>query len=62
MAMAVETSGLQWEAVASGIWIGRNDGRFCGVIEGRPGIGFVANTPTGERICASLAEAQGNFE
>lgn len=62
MSMTVETTRLQWEAVATGIWIGRDDGRFCGVIEGRPGTGFVANTPTGERTCATLAEAKASFE
>jgi len=62
MSMAVDTSRLQWETVATGIWIGRDNGRFCGVIEGRPGTGFVANTPTGERTCATLAEAKASFE
>lgn len=62
MTMAVDTARLQWENVATGIWIGRTDGRFCGVIEGRPGTGFVANTPTGERTCATLAEAKASFE
>jgi hypothetical protein len=62
MTMAVDIARLQWETVATGIWIGRQDGRFCGVIEGRPGTGFVANTPTGERTCATLAEAKASFE
>jgi hypothetical protein len=62
MTMAVDISRLQWETVATGIWIGRQDGRFAGVIEGRPGTGFVANTPTGELTCATLAEAKASFE
>lgn len=62
MSMAIDTSTLEWEAVATGVWLGRRNGRFCGVIESRPGTGFVANTPTGERICATLAEAKASFE
>lgn len=62
MTMAIDTSRLEWEAVATGVWIGRQDGRFCGVIEGRPGVGFVANTPIGERTCQSLDEAKASFE
>lgn len=62
MTLSVETSCLEWQTVATGIWIGRYDGRFVGVIEGRPGTGFVANTPTGEKTCATLAEAKASFE
>ena len=62
MPTATGTSDLQWETVSTGVWIGRADGRFCGVIEGRPGVGFVANTPTGERTCDSLDEAKASFE
>jgi len=60
--MTVHTAGLEWQNVATGIWIGRSDGRFAGVIEGRPGTGFIANTPTGEKTCATLAEAKASFE
>lgn len=62
MTMAVDTPVLAWQAVSTGVWLGRRDGRFCGVIEGRPGTGFVANTPTGEKICATLDEAKASFE
>ena len=62
MSMTVAISRLEWQTVATGIWIGRQDGRFAGVIEGRPGTGFVANTPTGEKTCATLADAKASFE
>lgn len=62
MTMSLDISRLEWQTVATGIWIGRSDGRLAGVIEGRPGTGFVANTPTGERVCATLDEAKASFE
>lgn len=62
MTMSIDTSRLEWQTVATGIWIGRHHGRLAGVIEGRPGTGFVANTPTGERTCPTLAEAKATFD
>ena len=62
MAMSVELTRLSWEMVSAGIWIGRQHGRFCGVIESRPGAGFIANTPTGATTCATLDDAKASFE
>jgi len=62
MTPSAEITRLEWQNVATGIWIGRSNGRFAGVIESRSGTGFVANTPVGENTCATLAEAMASFE
>lgn len=53
---------LVWESVAAGIWIGRRDGRFAGVIEARTGGDFIANDSVATVVYRTLLEAQAHFE
>ena len=53
---------LVWESVAAGIWIGRRDARFAGVIEARAGGDFIANDSVATVVYRTLLEAQAHFE
>ena len=45
---------ITWTAVQAGLWVGKRDGEFAGMIEARWGHGFVATT--------RLARELGVFE
>ena len=54
---------IEWTIVQSGLWVGKANGEFAGMIETRPGEGFFAMTrvagPLGS--FATLAEAKASF-
>jgi len=52
---------LEWASPTTGLWIGRRDGRFSGVIEVRID-GFVANSGSCEEYFATMEAAQASFE
>lgn len=58
MTSTMAASGLVWESVATGIWIGRRDGRFTGVIEARPSGDFSVSDCVDTVIVATLDEAK----
>lgn len=62
MSTTVAPSRLAWECVSTGIWIGRRDGRFAGVIEARPEGDYVANDSTLTVAYPTLAAAQAHFQ
>lgn len=55
------TTQLEWASPTAGLWIGRRDGRFSGVIEVRVD-GFVANTGSLEQLFPTMEAAQASFE
>ena len=55
------TSQLEWASPTTGLWIGRRDGRFSGVIEVRFD-GYVANTGTREEFFPTMEAARASFE
>jgi len=60
---ARNTSTTEWTAVQSGLWVGKVDGEFAGMIEARWGEGFVATTRLARTLgtFATVAEAQASF-
>lgn len=54
---------IQWTAVQSGLWVGKLDGEFAGMIEARWGTGFAATTRLGKElgIFPSIEAAKGSF-
>lgn len=54
---------IEWTAVQAGVWIGKLDGEFAGMIEARWGEGFVAMTRLGKSlgVFATLREAEASF-
>ncbi len=45
---------IEWTAVQSGLWVGKLDGEFAGMVEAQWGTGFVATT--------KLAKTLGVFD
>jgi hypothetical protein len=41
---------IQWTAVQSGLWVGKINGEFAGMIEARWGEGFSATTRLGKNL------------
>lgn len=62
MASALAFARLQWEMVTDTLFIGRRDGRFAGVIEGRGIEGWIASTPIGEAVFETMDAAKASFE
>ena len=58
------TPSTEWTAVQSGLWVGKVDGEFAGMIEARWGEGFVATTRLARTlgIFPTVAEAQASFD
>lgn len=54
---------IQWTIVQEGLWVGKANGEFAGMIETRPGEGFYAMTrvagPLGSFL--TLDEAKASF-
>lgn len=57
------TSRTEWTAVQSGLWVGKVDGEFAGMIEARWGEGFIATTRLARTlgVFATVEEAQASF-
>ena len=49
----VRETTIEWTAVQSGLWVGKTDGEFAGMVEAQWGKGFIATT--------SLAKTLGTF-
>ncbi|MBN9238903.1 MAG: hypothetical protein BGO97_04380 [Micrococcales bacterium 70-64] len=56
-------STIQWTAVQSGLWVGKLDGEFAGMIEARRGTGFAATTRLGKELgmFPSIEAAKASF-
>jgi len=56
-------SRTEWTAVQSGLWVGKIDGEFAGMIEARWGDGFIATTRLARTlgIFTTVEEAQASF-
>lgn len=57
------TTETEWTAVQSGLWVGKTNGEFAGMIEARWGEGFIATTRLAKTlgIFATVEEAQASF-
>lgn len=57
------TPETEWTAVQSGLWVGKRNGEFAGMIEARWGEGFIATTRLARTlgIFATVEEAQASF-
>ncbi len=58
-----KNSTITWTAVQSGLWIGKANGEFAGMIEARSSGGYVATTRLAKTlgIFRSVAEAKASF-
>ena len=56
-------SAIQWTAVQAGLWVGKINGEFAGMIEARWGEGFAATTRLAKHlgVFASVDEAKASF-
>ncbi len=56
-------STIEWTAVQSGLWVGKADGEFAGMVEAQWGKGFVATTNLAKTlgVFATVEEAQASF-
>ena len=57
------TSVISWTAVQSGLWVGKANGEFAGMIEAPPGRGFVATTRLAKTlgVFATIEQAKASF-
>jgi hypothetical protein len=57
------TPTIEWTAVQSGLWVGKSNGEFAGMIEARWGEGFVAMTRLAKNlgIFKTVNEAKASF-
>ncbi len=57
------SSSTQWTIVLSGLWVGKVDGEFAGMIEARGGGGFVATTRLAKTLGTfpTIEAAQASF-
>jgi hypothetical protein len=58
-----ETPTTEWTVVQSGLWVGKVNGEFAGMIEARWGEGFIATTRLARTlgIFKTVEEAQASF-
>ena len=56
-------SSIRWTLVQAGLWVGKVDGEFAGMIEAQWGRGFTATTRLAKNLgtFATLAEAKASF-
>jgi hypothetical protein len=54
---------IEWTALQSGLWVGKANGEFAGMIEARWGKGFVATTRLAKTlgVFATVEEAKASF-
>lgn len=54
---------IDWVAVQSGLWVGKTNGEFAGMIEARWGDGFIATTRLGKNLglFPTVDEAKASF-
>jgi hypothetical protein len=58
------TPAIDWLAVQSGLWVGKSNGEFAGMIEARWGEGFVAMTRLAKNlgVFKTVDEAKASFD
>lgn len=49
-AASTRTAEIQWTAVQAGLWVGKSNGEFAGMIEAHWGEGFSATTRLGKQL------------
>jgi len=56
-------SSIQWTIVQAGLWVGKANGEFAGMIESAPGEGFSASTRLAENLGTfpSVEAAKASF-
>lgn len=47
---AQKRTDIQWTAVQAGLWVGKSNGEFAGMIEAHWGEGFSATTRLGKQL------------
>jgi len=54
---------IRWTAVQAGLWVGKVDGEFAGMIEAKWGEGFTATTRLAKNLgtFATVEEAKASF-
>jgi hypothetical protein len=54
---------IEWRAVQAGLWVGKTEGEFAGMIEAHWGEGFVATTRLAKTLgtFATVEEAKSSF-
>ena len=54
---------IEWTAVQSGLWVGKLDGEFAGMVEAQWGKGFIATTSLAKTLgtFATVDEAMASF-
>lgn len=57
------TTRIDWTAVQSGLWVGKSNGEFAGMIEARWGEGFAATTRLAKSlgVFTTVDEAKASF-
>ena len=57
------TTTIDWTSVQSGLWVGKTDGEFAGMIEASWGKGFVATTRLAKTlgVFATIEQAKASF-
>lgn len=57
-------SRIEWTAVQSGLWVGKLDGEFAGMVEAQWGQGFVATTKLAKTLGVfdTVRAAQASFD
>jgi len=57
------TNAISWTAVQSGLWVGKANGEFAGMIEAPSGNGFVATTRLAKTlgVFATIEQAKASF-
>lgn len=63
MTMTSPARTIQWTAVQAGLWVGKINGEFAGMIEARWGEGFAATTRLAKYLglFATVDEAKASF-
>jgi hypothetical protein len=58
------TSPIEWTAIQSGLWVGKVDGEFAGMVEAQWGKGFVATTKLAKTLGVfdTVRAAQASFD
>jgi len=59
----VRGTAIQWTAVQAGLWVGKSNGEFAGMIEARWAEGFSATTRLGKQLglFETVEAAQASF-
>jgi hypothetical protein len=59
-----DTSPIEWTAVQSGLWVGKVNGEFAGMVEAQWGRGFVATTKLAKTLGVfdTVRAAQASFD